>query len=133
MGVAIDERLYGRLLAATGPRVIETEQEYERLLAEVERLIDRGEGRTREEDALLQLMVALVQDFERRRYPMGEVPPHEMLKYLLEQRKLKQADLLPIFHSRGYISDVCHGKRGISKAQAKALGEFFQISPEVFL
>jgi len=133
MGVAIDERLYGRLLASTLPRVIETEQEYGRLLLEVERLMDKGERRSSEEEALLQLMVSLIQAFERVRYPMGDVPPHEMLKYLMEQRKLKQAGLLPIFRSRGYISDVCNGKRGISKAQAKALGEFFQVSPEVFL
>jgi len=28
---------------------------------------------------------------------------------------------------------VVNGKRGISKAQAKALGEFFSVSPELFI
>ena len=36
----------------------------------------------------------------------------------MEQRGLKQADLVPIFKSRGYVSDVINGKRAISKVHA---------------
>jgi hypothetical protein len=46
---------------------------------------------------------------------------------------LSQADLVSIFGSRGRVSGVIHGKRAISKAQAKALGEFFKVSPELFI
>jgi hypothetical protein len=38
-----------------------------------------------------------------------------------------------IFESRGRVSEVVNGKRAISKAQAKALGEFFKVSPELFI
>ncbi|NJR75472.1 MAG: transcriptional regulator, partial [Scytonema sp. CRU_2_7] len=30
-------------------------------------------------------------------------------------------------------SEIINGKRGISKAQAKVLGEFFHISPRLFI
>lgn len=56
-----------------------------------------------------------------------------MLAYLMEQRGLRQADLVPIFKSRGYVSDVLNGMRGISKAIAKQLGEFFHFSADVFI
>jgi hypothetical protein len=46
---------------------------------------------------------------------------------------LSQADLVSIFGSRGRVSEVVNGKRAISKAQAKALGEFFKVSPELFI
>jgi HTH-type transcriptional regulator/antitoxin HigA len=46
---------------------------------------------------------------------------------------LRQAYLAPIFGSSGRVSEVVNGKRGISKAQAKALGEFFKVSPELFI
>jgi HTH-type transcriptional regulator/antitoxin HigA len=46
---------------------------------------------------------------------------------------LKQADLVPIFSSKGITSEVINGKRGISKAHAKALGKFFNISPAAFI
>jgi HTH-type transcriptional regulator/antitoxin HigA len=51
----------------------------------------------------------------------------------MKQRGLKQADLVPVLGSRAQVSDLVNGKRGISKAQIKALAEFFNVSPEVFL
>jgi HTH-type transcriptional regulator/antitoxin HigA len=51
----------------------------------------------------------------------------------MEQRGLKQADLVPIFRSRGYVSDVMNRKRAISKAHARQLAGFFQVSPSLFI
>ena len=131
---AVDEKKYGRLLARALPAVIEAEDENERMLAEVERLMDKGEGNlSPEEGKLLKLMVRLVEDFEERAYPIPDAAPHEVLRHLMEANDLKQADLLPIFGSRGYTSDVVNGKRGISKEHAKALGELFHVSPSLFI
>jgi HTH-type transcriptional regulator / antitoxin HigA len=51
----------------------------------------------------------------------------------MENRGVKQADLPPIFGSLGIASEAHNGKWAISKAQAKKLGEFFSISPAVFI
>lgn len=120
-------------LAKVLPRVIATPAEHERLLAEVEKLMDKGERRSAEEDAALDLMVRLIKDYEAEHHPLPDPSPHEMLTYLMEKRGLKQADLLPIFGSRGYVSDVVNGKRAISKAQAKQLAAFFRVSAEIFI
>jgi HTH-type transcriptional regulator/antitoxin HigA len=56
-----------------------------------------------------------------------------MLTYLMERRNLKQADLVPIFKSRGYVSDVINAKRAISRTHAKQLAEFFKVSADVFI
>ena len=105
----------------------------ERMLAEVEKLMDRGEHRTVEEDAALDLMVRLIQDYEEEHHPLTDPRPHEMSVYLMEQRSLKQADLLPIFKSRGYASDVINAKRAISKVHARQLAEFFKVSVNLFI
>ena len=131
--LTLDVRRYGRLLAKTVPKVIENEEEYERVLSEAERLMDRGDYRTAEEDALLSLLVCLIQAYEQRHYPMREVSPHEVLRYLMEKRGLKQADIVPIFKSSGYVSDVINGKRAISKAHARKLAAFFGVSAELFI
>lgn len=131
----VDEKKYARLLTRALPSVIKTEDEYERALREVESLMDKGEGNlSPEEDALLELMVKLVQDYEEEHHAIPDAAPHEVLQHLMEERGLKQADLLPILGgSRGYTSDIVRGKRGISKEHAKALGEFFHISPSLFI
>ena len=131
--VTLDSRRYARLLAKAVPKVIETDEENERMLAQAEELMDRGQRRTPEEDALLSLLVLLIQAYEQQHYPMRQPSPQEMLNYLIEQRGLKQADLIPVFKSSGYVSDVVHGKRAISKAHARKLAEFFGVSAELFI
>jgi HTH-type transcriptional regulator/antitoxin HigA len=51
----------------------------------------------------------------------------------MEQRNLKQADLVPVLGTRAQVSDVATGRRGISKAQAQKLAEFFRVRVELFL
>jgi HTH-type transcriptional regulator / antitoxin HigA len=106
----------------------------ERALTVADRLMSKGKDNlTPEETTLLELLVQLIERFEEKAYPISEAPGHRVLQTLMENRGIKQAELLPIFGSRGTASEVYNGKRAISKAQAKKLGEFFGISPAVFL
>ncbi len=129
----ISPQRYGRLLAKVLPVRIETVEENERMLHEAEKLIDKGERRSPEEDALLDLIAHLIQDFEQKFYHLGGATPHEVLRELMAARDVKQSDLWELFGSKGVASEVVNGKRGISKAQAKALAEFFHVSPELFI
>ena len=131
--LVIDDKKYARVLAKVLPRVITTDEEHERMLAEVEKLMDKSEHRTAEEDAALDLMVRLIKDYEEEHHPLPDPGPREMLVYLMEQRSLKRADLLPIFKSRGYVSDVINAKRAISKVHAKQLAGFFKVSANLFI
>jgi HTH-type transcriptional regulator/antitoxin HigA len=131
--LAIDPKRYARLLSKTLPRVIDSDTEYERVLQEIERLMDKSTSRTPEEDALLRLMVSLVETYEQQHYALPQSSPREILVYLMEQRGLKQSDLVPIFKSRGYVSDVVNGKRNISKTHARQLAGLFRVSAELFI
>lgn len=131
--LVIDDKKYARVLAKVLPRVIRTDEEHARMLTAVEMLMDKGEHRTAEEDAALDLTVGLIQDYEEKHHPLPDPSPRDMLLYLMEQRNLKQADLLPVFKSRGYISDVVNAKRSISKAHAKQLAEFFNVAANLFI
>lgn len=70
--LTIDARRYGRLLAKTTPKVIESPREHQRMLRQIESLMDRGEDRTAEEDALLSLLASLVEAYERSQFPIAE-------------------------------------------------------------
>jgi HTH-type transcriptional regulator/antitoxin HigA len=130
----LDSRKYGRLLARALPVVIQTEQEYDRIDAEIGRLLKKGHRNlSPEELALLELMTKLIEDYDAQHCLFPKSQPHEALRALMEQNDLTQTDLLPIFKSRGYISEVLSGKRAISKRIAKALGERFSVSAELFI
>jgi HTH-type transcriptional regulator/antitoxin HigA len=113
---------------------IETDRDLDRMIQEVGKLMQKGEDRlSPEEGRLLETMAILIEQHEEKRYPLKPGAPQRMLKHLMEARGLRPKDLWGILGSKGVASEVIHGKRGISKAQAKALGAFFHVSPEVFL
>ena len=132
---AVDKIKYGKLLAEVLPCRIETEEENERYLEIVEKMIDKkAENFSPEEDKLFDLLVTLIEEFEETAYPMGEnSSPLSRLKFMMEQNNLKQADLLDIFGSKGVASEVVGGKRAISKTHAKKLAERFNVSVELFI
>ena len=129
----IDQEKYGKLLAKTLPKIIETDEEFDRMAALLEELTIPERELTPEEDALASLIEKLVVDYDDRYYAIPDAKPHEMVKFLMEQRELKQADLVPVLGSRAQVSDLVNGKRGISKAQAKKLAEYFGVSAELFI
>ena len=123
-----------RLLARALPAVIKSEDENNRILAIIEGLLAKGEQNlTPEEDALLELLVDLVHDFEEQHYPLPSHPPHRMVAFLLEQRGLKPRALWPVLESKSRVSEILSGKRAISKDQAKRLAAFFHVGVELFI
>lgn len=133
----IDPRKYSRLLAKALPRSIRGEEENERVLKIVERLIDKGEANlTPEEGALLDLLVTLVEKFEEEYYQLeknSSATPLSILKELMSARDLKSSDLWSVLGSKGLTSEILSGKRAISKSRAKALAEFFRVSADLFI
>jgi HTH-type transcriptional regulator / antitoxin HigA len=130
----LNERKYGRLLARTLPRAIENEKEYQHMLGEVNRLMSKGEDAlSPEENALLELLFTLVEKYEAGRFELNASTPRGILLELMEAREVRPRDLWSVLGSKGATSEVLNNKRGISKAQAKSLGEFFRVSPELFI
>jgi HTH-type transcriptional regulator/antitoxin HigA len=132
MTITLDTNNYPQLLAEFVPQAIDSEAEYDRALAIAERLTFKKD-RTEAEIKFLKLLVVLIEDYEAEHYPMDDVASHELLQHLMESNGTRQADLVGLIGSRGVVSEVVNGKRAISKAQAKALGEFFSVSPGLFI
>ena len=129
----VDPKRYGRLLARKLPAVIRTEEENERLIAELEDLDRRHGELTPEEREYSELLTVLIEAFEEARYRLEGSTPDSRLRSLMEEHGLRQRDLLDVFGSRGVASEVVSGKRAISKAQARKLAVRFRVSGDLFL
>jgi hypothetical protein len=76
---AIDLSTYGHLLSKVHPTVPHTEEDNERLIAIVEELDQDGRVPSPEQKELLELLLVLIQDFERTRYaPKRPARPHSI-------------------------------------------------------
>ncbi|NCJ06125.1 transcriptional regulator [Synechococcales cyanobacterium C] len=133
MTTTLDRQIYASLLGQVQPKVIESEEENELFLAEVDKLMAVGEDLTPEQLQLMNLLVFLIEQFEDQHYQLRPASPLDVLEELMAQRELKQKDLVHLFGSQGVASEVLNGKRAISKVQAKALGDFFHTDPALFL
>lgn len=133
MTLTFNSEKYKELLTKYQPRLIKTEEENEKALAIVEELMHRN-NRTLEENELYELLVTLIEKFEQEYYsPIQGTTPHSLLLFLMEHKGIKQSDLVGVIGSKGVVSEVVNGKREISKAQAKALGDFFNVDAGMFI
>ncbi|PZD75411.1 hypothetical protein C1752_00138 [Acaryochloris thomasi RCC1774] len=131
----IDRNSYECLLGHYRPTPIRSEQDNEDALATVAELAHRDDLTQAEED-LVELLTQLIERFEEEHYAFSDEMKAQPLDFLLElaqTNSLRQADFVGVIGSRGVVSEVFNGKRGISKAMARALGEKFKVDPGVFL
>jgi HTH-type transcriptional regulator/antitoxin HigA len=129
---ATAETQYTRLLSGFSPVAIESVAEHGRALKAAAALMDK-ENRSPAETSLLKLLAVLIEDYEQKRYSMGDASPLDSLKELMRAREMQAKDLWPVFGSKGITSEVLNGKRRISREMAGKLGGIFHVSPAVFI
>ncbi len=123
---------YSALLQKVVPRVIRTAQESEAYTEVLYELDQRHKSLTAAEKDLAKLLTLLIEDFEEKRYRLPHAKPLEVLRFLMEQHRLKQKDLVDEFGTASVVSEVLSGKRELNKDQIKRLSRRFHVSPELF-
>ncbi len=129
---AVDTKEYQRLLGESLPHVIQTQEENEYYLKMLEEL-DARRQHTPAEEKLAELLTLLVEEFEARHYALKPSSPLEALRELMRANRLKQKDLLDVFHTRSIVSEVIRGKRRLTVEHIRRLSQRFGVSPELFL
>ena len=91
---------------------IRSEQDYAQTLDRIDRLMDVELG-TPEGDEL-DILVTLVEVYERRRYEIPSANPIAVIKFVMEQNGLRDKDLVPYIGHSGRVSEVLSGKRKLT-------------------
>jgi HTH-type transcriptional regulator/antitoxin HigA len=113
------------------PKVIKTEKDYKSALARINDLMDADPG-TPEGDEL-ELLVTLVELYEKAKHPIDLPDPVEAIKFRMEQLGLKQKDLIPHIGSRSKVSEVLSRQRPLSVAMIRRLNARLGIPAEILL
>jgi HTH-type transcriptional regulator / antitoxin HigA len=140
MSLSFNSAKYQELRAEYQPKLIKTEAENEHALTSVEKLMNLP-NRSPEQDAIYELLIILVEKFEREFYqpdrtasPLGNRAnnPGFMLSFLMDQRDLKTSDLIGIFSSEQAVEDAMSGTGHIDRSTADRLGELFHVDRALF-
>lgn len=113
---------------------IHNEAEYEQMHSFMQGLLDVvGDDESHELADFLDLIAQLVEDYENAQHAIPVAAPHEVLRLLMTQHGLNQADLAPEIGGQSVVSAILNHKRAINARQAKALAARFGVSPALFL
>jgi HTH-type transcriptional regulator/antitoxin HigA len=110
---------------------IRTRADYEKALAEVERLWG-AKGGTPKGDRL-DILATLIDAYEAEHFPMDPPDPIEAIKFRMEQQGLTRKDLEPLIGTRTRVAEVLNRKRNLSIGMIRRLHERLGISAEVLI
>ncbi len=112
-------------------RLIKTEKDYDKALSRIEELMDAEADSPEMEE--LELLAALVEMYEEKRYPIDLPDPIDAIKFRMDQAGLSQKDMIPYLGSKSKVSEVLNRKRPLSLSMMRALNKGLGISAEVLL
>jgi HTH-type transcriptional regulator/antitoxin HigA len=107
---------------------IKTHSDYRRMLKEIEALM-RARRNTPEGDRL-DVLVTLVEAWERERYPLDLPDPVEAIKYHMDQNDLQPRDLIPFIGSRNRVHEVLNRRRPLTLKMINRLHQGLGIPAE---
>ncbi len=111
---------------------IKTKQDYQAALDEIDHLTadDQEPKKATPEAARLDVLLALVHDYEARHYPIDPPDPIEAIKFRMEQSGLTRSDLEAAIGSDGRVSEILNRRRALTLPMIRRLSEMFGIPAE---
>jgi HTH-type transcriptional regulator/antitoxin HigA len=127
-----DPEIYLELLKTFPPRPITSEAQLLATQQVIDALLDQAELTPDEQD-YLNVLGALVYEYEQQYQPMPELYGVELIQALLAEANLNPQVLLPIFKTEAVLSAVLSGQQDLTGPQIQELADFFDLAPDVFL
>jgi len=112
-------------------RPVKTEKDYDAALARIEELW-AAVPETPEGDEL-DILLTLVSVYEDENHPVPPPSPIEAIKFMMEQKGLKQADLVEYIGSRPRVSEILNGKRNLTLSMIRSLNKGLGIPAEILI
>jgi len=107
---------------------IKTKKDYKNTLQEIEGLMT-AKANTPEGERL-DVLVTLVEDYERKHYPIDFPDPIEAIKFVMEQKSLTVKDLVPMIGQTNRVYEILNGKRQLTLPMIKRLHKELGIPAE---
>lgn len=107
---------------------IKSQRDYRKALKNIEGLM--GAKRNTPEGDRLDVLVTLVEAWERKHFPLDLPDPVEAIKYHMDQNGLQPRDLIPYIGSRNRVHEVLNRKRALTLKMINRLHQELGIPAE---
>jgi HTH-type transcriptional regulator/antitoxin HigA len=113
-------------------KVIQTESQYHAYLDEVQALMSKG-SLSKAESERLDLLTVLLESYENTKYPVEAPDPIDAILFRMQEKGLKQADLIPYFGTSSRVSEVLGRKRPLTVQMIRAIALGLGISADTLV
>ncbi|MDR3178196.1 MAG: DNA-binding protein [Campylobacteraceae bacterium] len=117
----------------SGINPIKTEIDYENTLKRIDELMELNPKLGTKESDELEVLAVLVEHYEEMHWTINEPDPIEAIKHVMQERNLKQKDLVSIIGSKSKVSELLNGKIGLSLSMISNIHYKLKIPLEVLI
>ena len=112
--------------------VIKNKTQYNQYCKKIEQLLDTN-PKTKSLNDEIDLLTLLIEKWDEDHSIVGDLDPIQLLHSLMSDHNMKAKDLVELLQvSKGYVSDILHHKKGLSKDVIRILSTRFKMSQEAF-
>ncbi|MBN9064880.1 MAG: XRE family transcriptional regulator [Rhizobiales bacterium 65-9] len=111
-------------------RILRNEDDYDQALTDIAAFFDAPPARKTAQAERFDLLALLIEDYERRNWPIEPPAPIDAIRYRMETAGYSQADLGRLLGSRQRASDILSGRRSLTMAMVRKLHQEWGIPAE---
>ncbi len=110
---------------------VKTEADYRDALKRLETIFDAAIGTPESDEA--DVLGLMIDEYEKKHYPIEAPDPIEAIKIRMEEMQLKQVDLVDAIGGKSRVSEVLNRKRKLTIEMIRNLTKRLNLSPELLI
>ena len=110
---------------------IRSDADYQLALKRLEEVFDAPVGSSEGDEA--DVLALLVDQYEKKHYPIDAPDPIEAIKIRMDELQLKQVDLVDAIGSKSRVSEVLNRKRKLTIEMIRNLTKRLNLSPDLLI
>lgn len=113
-------------------KIVRNKTQYKQYCKQLEELLDRG-SKSKAVNDEIDLLTLLIEKWDEEHNTFEDVDPIKLLHSFMADHNMRAKDLVDLLEvSKGYVSDILHYKKGLSKDVIRKLAERFKVNQEAF-
>ena len=110
---------------------IKTKEDYQMSLKRLEVIFDAPAGTVESDEA--DILGLMIDEYEKRHYPIESPDPIEAIKIRMEEMQLKQIDLIDAIGGKSRVSEILNRKRKLTVEMIRKLTPRLNLSPGLLI
>ena len=112
-------------------KLIKTDSDYQQALKRLEVIFDAAIGTPDSDEA--DVLGLMIDDYEKKHYPIEAPDPIEAIKIRMEEMQLKQIDLINEIGGKSRVSEILNRKRKLTVDMIRKLTARLNLSPGLLI